>query len=90
MTQTRQCPHCQGTGRLASRKWQERRGERIAWLRLHPELWESGFADRDLFVAMKRSGMFAPTTYWKDVRIREMVEDAKATMAMVPSGRSYD
>ena len=53
----------------------EQRAARIAFLREHPELWESG--KRTIVRALKEAGLLAKSTYAGDVRVDKMMLEAK-------------
>jgi hypothetical protein len=49
--------------------------EKVLWLRGHPELWD---AEPTVIVkAMKCSGLVAPSTYPPDVRLADVIAEAK-------------
>ncbi len=74
---TRPCPHCAGTGKLSNRHRNGTQGRirRVQWLAKHPDLW--GKPADHVFRELKNHGLLAPTTGILDMRIGDLVRDAK-------------
>lgn len=49
------------------------KGWRWKWLERHPELW--GMPHRDLVNEMKRRGIYAPSTYYKDTMVEKFLTE---------------
>lgn len=68
--------------------------DRVNWLLRNRHQW-SGWCHGDarsrrLVEAMRSRGLFAPTTYWRHVRIDDLVRLAKAQPGPVPSSAAID
>lgn len=48
---------------------------RVEWLRQHSEVWE--LDHQEIFRRMRGAGLFARSTYWKDVDLNTMLAAAK-------------
>jgi len=46
--------------------------EKVAWLRHHPELWDK--TTTEIVKAMKKAGLVAQSTYYLDVRVKQLLE----------------
>jgi hypothetical protein len=55
---------------------------RVKWLIAHKCMWE-GWLDRNdprarmIVEAMRKDGVVAPTTYWPDVQLTNLIQDAR-------------
>lgn len=75
------------SNRLNSEERVERNRARIRWLKEHPAVWANwqGDADirfRSLIEVLKDKGFLSPKTYWRDVKLTEMIRRADAQLQM--------
>lgn len=65
----------------SQRERDELRRRRIVWLSEHPEMWATFRPDQNarktIVAAMKRDGLIALTTHWKDVRFESLFAEAR-------------
>lgn len=59
--------------------------QKVDWLLAHQELWE-GWPDdvtirdnrkRSIVEAMKKDGIVAPSTYWVDIHLTNLIQEAR-------------
>jgi hypothetical protein len=60
----------------------QRRQARVEWLAAHKSLWEDWLERNDprarsVVEAMRRDGVIAQTTYWPDVQLTNLINDAR-------------
>ena len=53
-------------------RWASTIRKRVAWLQRNTELWDKHVDAHVLVFAMKREGLIAQSTYWKDVNVEAL------------------
>lgn len=69
---------------MSSRYWHQKsnRTNKIDWLLNHQSLWE-GWHDlgdprqREIFDAMVKDGLVSEKTYWKDISLTKLIQEAR-------------
>jgi hypothetical protein len=79
----RKCRACAGLGRIKNRRRYHPEFQACRMLN-HPEMWSAWTGEDDprrrpIIEAMRSDALYAPTTYWKDVRITPLVMLARAS-----------